>query len=268
MNTAKTFLWILLLNLGFAGPAGAAERSQDEIGLTPTASQILGLETVQIEAGRRLRIENDVHVQVFAGLNGGDAKIREVLLRRSYEIEILEVSADGRIAHVGIDTDQPFYSDLYISVDDLKRANLAIVPTDSFDEDLEPSITDGTSIFRRRGGGGMTYCYRDVKNTLLRVKICSRYPSGSMASQGYSILANECGMRKLGDVDHSRLPAYSVCVSGGGRISGCGAGGCGHIAVKLPNGMWYGAGTRNSPYLPDGGKGYKKRYRIGCLAPR
>ena len=190
------------------------------------------------------------------------------------EFEVLGWAKDVRgteIARLGLDVDAEsgVPSELWVPKSDLKWAFKAAPASDSLernDDFLEYNDSfldalDGNTLQamrrKKRGGGGMTYCYRDVKKTLLRMGICRRYASGSMAWQGYSILQRECGMRPV--AFSKNLPAGAVCVSSGGRS--CGSSKCGHIAVKTGAGSWFGAGTRGSPWI--GG-----RSPMGCLVRR
>lgn len=223
--------------------------------------------SARVEAGRRMMLNENAAVRVYKSLDGAVTD-KMLTLTRGQEFEVLGLSADGKVARLGLDTANQSASDVYVSIEDLERSSLAAVQTFEGLEDDDIDVSDEGLFASRRKKGGMTYCYRDVKNTLLAKKKCGRYASGVRAAEGYAILARECGMTQVGKVDPSTLPAYSVCVSGGGRPCGGGTY-CGHIAVKLPNGLWFGAGTRGTPYLPDSSKkDYAPRYKIGCLKPK
>jgi hypothetical protein len=217
----------------------------------------------RVEVGTRLMLNENAKVRTFGDLENGNAK-GSVDLKIGTEMEVLEVSKDGKAARIGIDTNNSSLSDITVAIDDLQAHSLSAVDTD---ENADDEFSDEELFARKRGG--MTYCYRDVKTTLLKSGKCGRYASGVRAAEGYKILARECGMNKVGlDVNLAKLPTYSVCVSGGGRSCGGGTY-CGHIAIKMPSGQWFGAGTRGTPWLPNSKKkGYAKRYQIGCLTPK
>ncbi|MBX3017710.1 MAG: hypothetical protein KF767_07475 [Bdellovibrionaceae bacterium] len=222
---------------------------------------------VRLKEGSRLMLNEAVQARIYKTLDGAVDGDRRLNLSAGQEVEVLEMSRDGKVARLGIDSDNSTTADVLVSVEDLEAKKLSMVETVEGLEDDEVSTEDEGLFAARRKRGGMTYCYRDVKKTLLAKKKCGRYASGVRAEEGYGILARECGMKQVGKVSPASLPAYSVCVSGGGRPCGGGKQ-CGHIAIKLPNGMWFGAGTRGTPYLPNSSKkGYKPRYIIGCLKP-
>lgn len=223
---------------------------------------------VRLQEGARVMLNQAAQVRIYKSLDGAVDGNRRLNLSAGQELEVLALSNDGKVARIGIDSDNATTSDVMVSVEDLEARSLSLVETVAGLEDDEIDTSNEGLFAAKRKKGGMTYCYRDVKNTLLRAKKCNRYASGVRAEMGYKILANECGMKQVGKVNPASLPAYSVCVSGGGRPCGGGTH-CGHIAIKLPNGMWFGAGTRNTPYLPNSKqKGYKTRYIIGCLKPK
>lgn len=222
----------------------------------------------RVEAGKRLMLNENAKLRVFADLENGNAR-GSVNLKPGTEMEVLEISKDGKVARIGIDTDNSSLSDMNVSIEDLQSRLTSTVDVEEGLENDDMDFSDEGLFAARKKRGGMTYCYRDVKNTLLKAKKCGRYASGVRAAEGYKILANECGMKQVGlGISLAKLPTYSVCVSGGGRSCGK-AGACGHIAIKMPNGMWFGAGTRGTPWLPNSKKaGYVPRYQIGCLTPK
>lgn len=222
----------------------------------------------RVEAGKRLMLNENAKLRVFGDLENGNAR-GLVDLKPGTEMEILQISKDGKVARIGIDTDNASLADMNVSVEDLQTRFTSTVETEEGLEDDDMDFSNEGLFAARKKRGGMTYCYRDVKNTLLKAKKCGRYASGVRAAEGYKILANECGMKQVGlGVSLAKLPTYSVCVSGGGRSCGK-SGACGHIAIKMPNGMWFGAGTRGTPWLPNSKKkGYVPRYQIGCLTPK
>lgn len=246
------------------------------LGDTPTQSLREMLKRESLEEGRRMLVVGMPIVRRYQDLDGAVAGPASLSLRPGTEFEVLEVSRDGKVARIGLDSANASMSDLYVNISDLEAATLVNVNdrVEEGDDDVEDSeeivLDDETlePVRRRRTGGGMTYCYRDVKKTLLKAKKCNRYASGVRAAEGYKILARECGMKQVGIVSPASLPTYSVCVSSGGRPCGGGTH-CGHIAIKLPNGKWFGAGTRGTPYLPNSKKrGYAPRKITGCLVPK
>lgn len=229
------------------------------------ASLIQG--SARVETGKRLVLNEDAVARLYKSLDGAETG-GNVSLDARQEFEVLEISRDGKVARLGLDTENQSASDIFVSVADLEQSRLAEVKEIAGLEDEDVDVSDEGLFAATRKKGGMTYCYRDVKNTLLKNKKCGRYASGVRAAEGYQILARECGMTQVGKVEPSTLPAYSVCVSSGGRPCGGGTY-CGHIAVKLPNGLWFGAGTRGTPYLPNSKKkGYAPRKITGCLKPK
>lgn len=264
----------MALILSLSGVAHAQQGEKSTINLLNLPLNINGMierlvsGKVRVQEGARIMVNESTQARVYKTLDGAVDGDKRLNLAAGQELEIIQISRDGKVARIGMDADNASVSDVLVSVEDLEAKNLSLVETVAGAEDDEINTEDEGLFAARRKRGGMTYCYRDVKNTLLRAKKCGRYASGVRAEMGYSILANECGMKQVGKVDPKSLPAYSVCVSGGGRPCGGGTH-CGHIAVKLPNGMWFGAGTRGTPYLPNSSKkGYKARYIIGCLKPK
>lgn len=222
---------------------------------------------VRLQVGARIMINEATQARIYKTLEGSVDGNRRLNLAAGQEIEVLEMSKDGKVARIGIDSDNASTADVLLAVEDLEAKNLSLVETVEGAENDDVNTEDEGLFAARRKRGGMTYCYRDVKKTLLAKKKCGRYASGVRAEEGYGILARECGMKQVGKVNPASLPTYSVCVSGGGRPCGGGKQ-CGHIAIKMPSGMWFGAGTRGTPYLPNSKKkGYKPRYIIGCLKP-
>ena len=169
----------------------------------------------------------------------------DVALAVGQEVEVLGFREGGWV-RIGRDIDLELEpgasSDMWIRVDDLIRAGPRWMDFAEFSIDAV--------LLKEK----MTYCYRDVKNWLLSRGICGHYPSGEFAFQGYSILQRECGMRPVRFAKNA--PLGTVCVSKGGRS--CGRVACGHIAVKVAGGTWYGAGNKSTPWL-------KGRTPIGCL---
>lgn len=262
----KSSILSMVFVLGF----GAAGHAQSGNTNAVNADEVLGSllqGQVRLEAGKRMMLNEAAVTRIYKSLNGEQTD-RNLHLASGQEFEVLDVSADGKVARLGLDTDNQSASDVFVAIEDMERSRLAEVQTVDGLEDDEIDTSDEGLFAARRKKGGMTYCYRDVKTTLLKNKKCGHYASGVRAAEGYQILARECGMTQVGKVNPATLPAYSVCVSSGGRPCGGGTY-CGHIAVKLPSGLWFGAGTRGTPYLPNSKKkGYVPRSIIGCLKPK
>lgn len=263
-------LGISLVTTLLHGPVYAASEGPT----TSTMNQILA-GGQNLQEGHRMAVITPVSVRRYKSLEGAVVDARPLTILGGTEIEVLEISRDGKVAHIGMDSSNASLSDIYVSVSDLRRATLLRVndEVEEGDDDVEEIDETGDSDVvairkKKQSNGGMTYCYRDVKKTLLKAKKCNRYASGVRAVEGYKILARECGMKQVGAVSPASLPTYSVCVSSGGRPCGGGTH-CGHIAIKLPNGKWFGAGTRGTPYLPNSKKkGYITRKIVGCLTPK
>jgi tartrate dehydratase beta subunit/fumarate hydratase class I family protein len=95
----------------------------------------------------------------------------------------------------------------------------------------------------------MTYCYKYVKQYLLKKKLVSVYLPGGSAYMAATILP------KYGFTKVSRKPSqaivHDVCVYKGGPS------GHGHIEVKTSSGWYYGYGYKKAPI--------KNRIFIGCF---
>lgn len=108
----------------------------------------------------------------------------------------------------------------------------------------------GGTAKRSHHGGGMTFCLRDVRLTLARMGICHSNSFGAAAAQALGPIEQQCGFTPISYSDS--MPKGSVCISQGGNKN-CGGRGhfqaCGHAAVDIGNGMWEGAGIRNSPHI-------------------
>lgn len=104
---------------------------------------------------------------------------------------------------------------------------------------------------KRKGKKKMTYCYRYVKQYLLKKGLVKVYLPGAMARDAAKILPKH-GFRKTGHTPRTAKNG-EVCVYTGG----C----CGHIEVKINGKFWYGYGYKARPIneiLP--------RPFIGCYA--
>ncbi len=95
----------------------------------------------------------------------------------------------------------------------------------------------------------MTYCYKYVKQYLLKVGLVKVYLPGASAYMAATVLPKH-GFKKV-----SRKPAsaitHDVCVYKGGPS------GHGHVEVKTSKGWYYGYGYKKSPI--------KNRIFIGCF---
>lgn len=210
-------------------------------------------------------------------MNDGSVENQVISLMPNNEFDILEISADGSTARIGLDIEMAdgMSSDIIVSTQELMTGQLSLIEVIDNRETSDLDLRREGLFAARKKRGGMTYCFRDVKTTLLRKGICNHYASGVRAEEGLRILKNECNMRVVGFEGGQEflnsLPLNSVCVSSGGRPCGKGLS-CGHIAVKVQrNGpqAWFGAGYRGTPFLPNSAKpGYKPRRVVGCLVPQ
>lgn len=163
----------------------------------------------------------------------GEANDRERFeLPAGAEIAILETREDpaaGQLVRVGIDSEEGsgLPTDVWVRSSDLPPA--ALVPYAPADED-----ESADAALKK-----MTYCYRYVKQYLLKTGKVKVYLPGSSAYQAASILPRH-GFRRTG---HSPANARNgeVCVYSGGPA------GHGHIEVKRNGKWWYGYGFNARP---------------------
>jgi|GEM_PF-4692802 len=213
----------------------------------------------------------------------------QLFLVEGTEVSVMEISADGRYALIGIDEDgfeenntgidasAPTIA--WVSIAELSRARLRAIDAQGIEIDgrISPNTQGQQSEFvatevarrgggsaRRRGGRGrrgrMTYCLRDVR--LGAARFTSQVPQDiEMASEAYP------QYQAMGwtPVDYSPSnPVGTACFFSGGRSCGKGVK-CGHAAIKISANAWKGAGVRPTPFLPNT---KDKVYTLqGCLTP-
>lgn len=134
-------------------------------------------------------------------------------------IETRDDAKYGRLVHLGFDTDEnsELPSDLWLP--------------DS--TTLESSMSPAMELEKQY------YCYRYVKQYLLKAGLVHVYLPGSYAAQAYQILP-KYGFHITGHSPHTALIG-EVCVYSGGPQ------GYGHIEVLRPGGWWYGYGYIKHP---------------------
>lgn len=125
----------------------------------------------------------------------------------------------------------------YIKANDLSAISMTVI---SEDDDADWSVLRDAR---------MTYCYRYVKQYLLKVGLVKVYLPGASAYMAANILPKH-GFKKV-----SRKPSqaivHDVCVYKGGPS------GHGHIEVKTSKGWYYGYGYKKNPI--------QNRIFIGCF---
>jgi len=213
-----------------------------------------------------------------------------LVLTEGTEVHILDLSPDKRFALIGIDEDgfdennpgingaDPVIA--WVDLGELSRAGLQSVDSEGIEifglsqfAQNQPSDFVSTEVAARRGGrararggrgrrggGGMTYCLRDVR--LHAARYTSRVPQNiPMASMAYPRY-KAAGWRSVAYSPSN--PLGTACFMGGGRSCGKGKK-CGHAAIKISSNAWKGAGVRPTPFLPNSdGKVYHFQ---GCLVP-
>jgi hypothetical protein len=185
----------------------------------------------------------DLHlhpVQVTQESGAAVSAGNELVLSEGTELAILDSkqTAEGRLLRVGLDVEDgsQIPSDFWVKAEEIETDLIPYAP-----EDNENGIeaTSESSIFGVRGKGGMTYCYRYVKEYLLQAGLVPVYLPGSSAWQAASILPrygfHNTGTGPAGARDND------VCVYSGGR------GGNGHIEVMRSGKWWYGYGFIDHP---------------------
>lgn len=113
-------------------------------------------------------------------------------------------------------------------------------------------------VIRVPSRNGMTYCLAEVR--LNSKSICGQtMPVIPRAAIGYDVYRSR-GWQPV-PADYASAKTCTACFWGGGRLD-CRGGACGHTALKLPNGLWIGAGIRAYPALPNqNGCSYKRTRR-------
>jgi hypothetical protein len=221
------------------------------------------IEAYQVNKGidlKVLKVENGFR----SSLSG-----QQVHLRSGDELTILDrssVPGVGEVVRVGIDAgaDDNLPSDFWVSSEELLHAGLTQLSEEDSDisDDTSASdsilgIFDGFDSGAKKKKKGMTYCYRNVKNFLMKNCGVHTYLPGSAAYQAASILP-KFGFSKIssGFAGFAGMKSCTVCVLAGGTHK-CGKKACGDVVVKTGS-KWFGWGSRSTPYLPG-------RQPIGCF---
>jgi hypothetical protein len=179
---------------------------------------------------------------VEAKVSASSQVTEPVLINSGSVLTLLEQSQDGQWIRVGIDpVDESLdvSQDLWISQESMSHLNMDLIddadPYDADGYEVIPQSSEEQFSLRKK----MTYCYRYVKQYLLKHGLVNTYLPGASAYMAATILP-KYGFKKV-----NRTPAHAivndVCVYGGGN------GGNGHIEIKTPQGWYYGYGYKASP---------------------
>lgn len=164
----------------------------------------------------------------------GEGAATSIDLPAGTEVAVLErrVDADlGALVRVGVDRSDAEGGtlDLWLRSDELFETDLLpYAPSD------EASSGDGDEV-----DALMTYCFRYVKQYLLKIGKVNVYLPGGSAYQAATILP-KYGFRRTGNSPATAVE-NEVCVYGGGPA------GHGHIEVKRGGKWWYGYGFKANP---------------------
>lgn len=284
----RSHLAILLASQLIVADFAAAALSTVEL-TGSTTSSVTGIarnQSTALAQDEWLTLRRTISVRLLEEV-GGEPNVntgdrQDLTLVEGTELQILKISADGRVAYIGLDEDisedNPGVNGadpVLASVDlaELQRGKLAAVDVegievlgtsvalDSQDEYVRTDVAARRGGHaRRRGGrgrrGGMTYCLRDVRLTAARYthKVPQGIPYASIALPRYVA----AGWRRVPPSAWSSAPIGTACFSGGGRS--CGRAKCGHAAIKIGPNTWKGAGIRPTPWLPG-------RNAQGCAIP-
>ena len=233
--------------------------------LTVTTKAFSSEPSDQLLPGRWYIVGKSVTLPVFEDKlrapNSNIGHLRQLTVGLDTEINILETSADGEFAQIGIDDETISQENSGINAEEpvvvwVRVSQLLAGQLEEVNVENSEEFSSQLDRSRGRGGGGMTYCLREVRMAAYR--FTRRVPSGiAAAAQAY------WPFRQMGwlPVSYSlHAPVGTACFFGHGRWSkGCG-GYCGHAAIKLGKNNWKGAGFRPTPFLPG-------RTLIGCLMP-
>ncbi len=210
--------------------------------------------------GQTVAITKDAELKVLSDDNKLDAN-NTLKLGAGTEVTVVrkaQMPDVGEVAEIRIDSDDDSVpTEAVVRMSDLEAISMS---TDQGLTPLDVALSEGDDEDvlmenAARGRRGTPSCYRDVKFELLRRGLVKRYPAGAAAWMGFEVLRSQHGFRPVGF--SQSLPNGAVCVSEGGRFS-CGRKKCGHIAVKIGAGRWYGAGVFKHPLL-------RNHYNLRCL---
>jgi hypothetical protein len=170
---------------------------------------------------------------------------RSVEITRDSMITILGEQTDIRgdlLVHLGVDSnDLDVPSELWVRATELDTAAL---------EKIEESADGLEALLAKK----MTYCFRYVKQYLLKKKLVSRYLPGASAWMAKDSLPKE-GFHRTGQ-GPSAARLNDVCVYTGGN------GNNGHIEVMTSAGWYYGYGYNRAPI------GLNNHRLISCYTKR
>jgi hypothetical protein len=241
----KKNIILLLLLAGAALTTGCGSSDGSVLGI-PQSNALDGGSTENgarssNEAVKAYEFASDLQVQPL------DSE-QALVIPAGTQVSVLEnIVVDGKeLVRLGLEysdatLDQP--QDLWISAEEFAQADLSLVDdADPYDENGNETVSE----FARKK---MTYCYRYVKQYLLKHGMVNVYLPGGSAWMAAKELPKH-GFTKTG-----RTPANAivndVCVYKGGPA------GHGHIEIKLAQGWYYGYGYKKSPI--------KNRIFMGCF---
>jgi hypothetical protein len=216
----------------------------------PLSSQQGAQKTAQKTIYQSFKVSQDAELEILQ-LGAGPAlkpTVKTIILKKSSDITVLEVDSDpqlGDVVRIGVDSDDSSeQADVWVRANDLLHVGLepSDISTNSEDPILNEQDIDGSSILseadlfsaKKLKKKRMTYCYRFVKQYLLKKKMVPVYLSGGSAWMA-SLSLPKYGFKKVARNQHN-AKLNDVCVYRGGK------GGNGHIEIKLAGGWWYGYG--------------------------
>lgn len=186
-------------------------------------------ENIQEESGKIFQvIQNSAQISA----RNGNGELKDIALFAYDSIVMLEeemVDGEGQVwKAVVVDNNSESGSEVYY----MKAQDLAQI---SMKEVTESDDSDWSVLREAR----MTYCYKYVKQYLLKIGLVKTYLPGGSAYMAANILP-KYGFKKV-----SRKPSQAivndVCVYKGGPS------GHGHIEIKTSKGWYYGYGYKANP---------------------
>lgn len=223
-----------------------------------------GDEDVGISAGTTLETSKELSVTVQGVPDGNYRELlgKKVTIPAGTSLSVLEtkmVENQGLMLRLGIDANEEagLPSDIWVSAGDIPEDALAHVEDGDYEND-DAAVDSPSDEYldptrkTRKARKKMTYCYRYVKQYLLKTGKVKTYLPGTSAYTAANTLP-KYGFHKTG---HSPATAQEgeVCVYRGGN------GGNGHIEVKRGGKWWYGYGFKPNPITPN------NHPFIGCYA--
>ncbi|MCO5141624.1 MAG: hypothetical protein M9962_00880 [Oligoflexia bacterium] len=261
----KNYLHIAVISISALAFTACGNGPIDKISESTTQSSQNDMSATNFVTNASLRINP---------LSPGEA-VEEASAKSSFElaagtgVAILETKVDptyGTIVRLGIDAeeDSGMPTDVWVKLDEVKDilvpesdenpANTAEDPEgdallnilsdeeagyseNSDQDDLSQYGIEEVAKKKKKGKKKMTYCYRYVKQYLLKKKLVKVYLPGVNARDAAKILPKH-GFKKTGHTPRTAKNG-EVCVYTGG----C----CGHIEVKINGKFWYGYGYKDKP---------------------